>query len=402
MTILFFSGIAAMSKQYTEPAFKLVDGHGVLFSLHPRYQSAAKNWLKRNCEAFDTGNVSVMFDSGAFTAWKVREPAQTASQLAKVHERVARWCDSRFRECLFISLDVLPGAPNRDPTPEEVASAIKQSDRNHAELTRVLPGRILPVFHRGERLARLNEVQDINPDYVCLSPLVGTEEPLRIRWALRAEAHLKARNPNTTIHGLATTGTDIMRAVDWRASIAPPGSSTRGWRPFSSSMTVVCCASRSGTTARDATLTYRGRAVAGAGRAIGRRARVRPRPDARRCGGAAIVQLVDDGRTVATPLYPSRMTRRLPSVARRQGKGRDNRRPPPGALAQTLPCMTAQAVALRCPGAARGAGGRPHWAGSAPRPDGRKGRDCRRKRPSRSASCRPEDGMTVAVGERAE
>ena len=217
MTILFFSGIAAMSKQYTEPAFKLVDGHGVLFSLHPRYQSAAKNWLKRNCEAFDTGNVSVMFDSGAFTAWKVREPAQTASQLAKVHERVARWCDSRFRECLFISLDVLPGAPNRDPTPEEVASAIKQSDRNHAELTRVLPGRILPVFHRGERLARLNEVQDMNPDYVCLSPLVGTEEPLRIRWALRAEAHLKARNPNTTIHGLATTGTDIMRAVDWRS-----------------------------------------------------------------------------------------------------------------------------------------------------------------------------------------
>ena len=62
MTILFFSGIAAMSKQYTEPAFKLVDGHGVLFSLHPRYQSAAKNWLKRNCEAFDTGNVSVMFE----------------------------------------------------------------------------------------------------------------------------------------------------------------------------------------------------------------------------------------------------------------------------------------------------------------------------------------------------
>ena len=147
----------------------------------------------------------------------MREPAQTASQLAKVHERVARWCDSRFRECLFISLDVLPGAPNRDPTPEEVASAIKQSDRNHAELTRVLPGRILPVFHRGERLARLNEVQDINPDYVCLSPLVGTEEPLRIRWALRAEAHLKARNPNTTIHGLATTGTDIMRAVDSRS-----------------------------------------------------------------------------------------------------------------------------------------------------------------------------------------
>ena len=196
MTTLYFSGIATMSKQYTEPAFKLVDGQGVLFSLHPRYQAAAKTWLQRHCEAFDTSNLSVMFDSGAFTAWNAGDPPLKAFALGKMYERVARWCDSRFRECWFISLDVLPGAPNRDPTPEEVALAVKQSDRNHAELTYVLPGRILPVFHRGERLARLREVQDMAPNYMCLSPLVGTEEPLRIRWATGSAPTPGARLPS--------------------------------------------------------------------------------------------------------------------------------------------------------------------------------------------------------------
>ena len=217
MTIVFFSGIAAMSKQYTEPAFKLVDGLGVLFSLHKRYLSASADWLRRHHDRFDLSQTEAMFDSGAFTAWQAGHPPLKASKLARRYERAARWCEGKLKAAWFISLDVLPGTRNRDATQEEVASAIRQSDRNHAELARALPGRILPVFHRGERLARLREVQDMNPGYVCLSPLVGTEEPARIKWSLRAAAHLKQRNPRTEIHGLATTGEEIMRVVDWRS-----------------------------------------------------------------------------------------------------------------------------------------------------------------------------------------
>ena len=215
--VFYFSGIHAMSKRHTDEVFKQIDGHGVLLSLHGNYIRGARDWINRICDLHDTSNVSVLFDSGAFTAWNAGEPAQEASELASIYEYAARWCDQRFRETWFISLDVLPGVPNRSPTQEEVAAAVRQSDLNHAELIRALPGRILPVFHRGESPARLNEVQDMSPDYVCLSPLVGTPEPIRIEWSIRVEAHLKARNSLTQLHGLATTGDQIMRVVDWRS-----------------------------------------------------------------------------------------------------------------------------------------------------------------------------------------
>jgi hypothetical protein len=215
--LVFFSGIHVMSRRYTDEAFKQLDGHGVLFSLHDNYLNEASNWLQRHCDLYDTRNVSVLFDSGAFTFWNAGEPPQRASDLARICERAARWCDPRFREVWFITLDVMPGAPGRDPTSEEVSSAIKQSDRNHAELIGALPGRILPVFHRGENLARLSEVQDMNPDYICLAPLVGTAEDIRIEWSMLAAEHLKARSPVTQLHGLAATGDRIMRAVDWRS-----------------------------------------------------------------------------------------------------------------------------------------------------------------------------------------
>jgi hypothetical protein len=217
MTTVFFSGIAAMSKKYTEPAFKLVAGHGVLFSLHERYLLASEDWLKRHHDRFDLSQTEAMFDSGAFTAWQAGDPPLKASELAKIYERAARWCEGKVKAAWFITLDVMPGTPNHDASPEEIAEAIRQSDRNHAELTRALPRRILPVFHRGERLARLSEIQDMSPDYVCLSPLKGVGEDIRIEWSSLAAAHIKTRNPQTKLHGLATTGTDIMRAVDWRS-----------------------------------------------------------------------------------------------------------------------------------------------------------------------------------------
>ena len=148
--VFYFSGIHAMSKRHTDEVFKQIDGHGVLLSLHGNYIRGARDWIKRICDLHDTSNVSVLFDSGAFTAWNAGEPAQEASELARIYEYAARWCDQRFRETWFITLDVLPGVPNRSPTQEEVAAAVRQSDLNHAELIRALPGRILPVFHRGE------------------------------------------------------------------------------------------------------------------------------------------------------------------------------------------------------------------------------------------------------------
>lgn len=215
--VLFFAGIAAMYRRYADEAFSQLDGCGVLFSAHGNYARASSEWLQRHCDLYDTRRISVMFNSGAYSAWNAGDPPAKASDLGRMYENAARWCDGRFREVWFITLDVLPGVPNRIPTQEAVAAAVRQSDRNHAELIRALPGRILPVFHLGKSRARLNEVQDMAPNYLCLSPLVRTPEKTRIKWSVRVAAHLKQRNPNTEIHGLATTGTKIMQAVNWRS-----------------------------------------------------------------------------------------------------------------------------------------------------------------------------------------
>jgi hypothetical protein len=215
--LFYFSGIQSVSHRYTDEALKQIDGHGLCFSLHGNYHRGARDWLMRICDLYDTRNMSVLFDSGAFTAWTKGEPPPKASELARSYEYAARLCDPRFREVWFVNLDHMPGVPGRDPTHEETAFANRQSDRNYAELIRALPERILPVLHRCEDPERWNEVQDMSPNYVCLSPLVGTEEDIRIEWSLIAAAHLKARNPATQLHGLATTGDRIMRAVDWRS-----------------------------------------------------------------------------------------------------------------------------------------------------------------------------------------
>jgi hypothetical protein len=158
-----------------------------------------------------------MFDSGAFSAWQAGEPPLKASELAKIYEQAARWCEGKFKATWFITLDVMPGAPNRSPTPEEVAFAVKQTDLNHTVLVDALPGRILSVFHRGESPERLNEVQDMSPNYICLSPRVRISDKRRIGWSLSVAAHVTARDPKTQFHGLATTGREIMRSVRWRS-----------------------------------------------------------------------------------------------------------------------------------------------------------------------------------------
>jgi hypothetical protein len=216
MPIRFFAGgIAPVSKKHMGAAFELVDGLGVMFSMHERYLSAGEDWLKRHHDRFNLGQTEAMFDSGAYTARNADHPSLKASELARLYERAARWCEGKLKAAWFVNLDEMP---KRDASPEEIDEATRQSDRNRAELIRAVPERILlPVLHRCESLARLREVQDQNPSYLCLSPLVGTGEDIRIKWSVRMAAHIKARNPNTQLHGLATTADRIMREVNWRS-----------------------------------------------------------------------------------------------------------------------------------------------------------------------------------------
>jgi hypothetical protein len=65
MPIRFFAGgIAAVSKKHMGVAFELVDGLGVMFSLHERYLSAGEDWLKRHHDRFDLSQTEACLTAG--------------------------------------------------------------------------------------------------------------------------------------------------------------------------------------------------------------------------------------------------------------------------------------------------------------------------------------------------
>lgn len=188
-----------------------------LLSLHSDYLSTARKWLQQIESARDPHDMSIMFDSGAFTAWSKGEEQPKVDNLLRTYTSALKFCEPRFKEVWFISLDVIPGSKGSGSvTQAQIDEATKQSDINHHILAKELGNRVLPVFHQTEPLSRLDEVVALNPEYVCLSPRQGEGfvDRERRQWAQRVHAYLGGR---TTTHGLASTGGRMMLEVPWRS-----------------------------------------------------------------------------------------------------------------------------------------------------------------------------------------
>jgi hypothetical protein len=73
---------------------------------------------------------------------------------------------------------------------------------------------VIPVFHQHESPDRLQEVLAINPTYICVSPQNGIREKHRRSWARNVHAKLDGV---VRTHGLATTGSEMMKSISWRS-----------------------------------------------------------------------------------------------------------------------------------------------------------------------------------------
>ena len=80
----------------------------------------------------------IMLDSGAFTAWNSGGRV-SVDQVKRAYASVLEKADDLFDEIWLINLDVIPGKPGRDATPEEKAAAIAESDRNLIFVVRFVP-----------------------------------------------------------------------------------------------------------------------------------------------------------------------------------------------------------------------------------------------------------------------
>jgi hypothetical protein len=212
VTVPFFSGSPGMPYNLHQRLYSKVPGR--LLSMHPRYVNGAGRWLWRS-QKFNCGNMEIMFDSGAFTAWNQKEPAIDVHELLDLYRWVDRLCSDRFKSVWFVSLDVIPGVPGQEElTDDEIKDAVYRSDANHKVLKDAFGDRVIPVFHQGEHPERLLEVQEINPSYICVSPQNQLDEELRWRWARNVHDQLRSK---IRTHGLATTGGEMMELIDWRS-----------------------------------------------------------------------------------------------------------------------------------------------------------------------------------------
>lgn len=159
----------------------------------------------------------ILLDSGAFTAWNKGEET-TVDDVKRKYARFIELSGDLFEEIWGINLDVIPGAKGRDPTPDELKRAVEVSDINFEILVKEFGDKILPVYHQGEPVERLNEccaMVDGRSNYICVSPRNDLAEGLRVKWSHDAHTMLKNKWPAIKTHGLATTGNRMVSEVEW-------------------------------------------------------------------------------------------------------------------------------------------------------------------------------------------
>lgn len=180
-----------------------------LQSCHKEYIRQTHDWLSYAAKCHK--QVTIMLDSGAFTAWSKGGEVEL-EPLMRTYDELLEKYEPGLKAVWLINLDKIPGQRGRTATTQEIHDAIRVSDYNYEKLTDAFGARVLPVFHQNESTGRLKDVCSM-AEYICVSPRNDVGEKYRISWA--AEVHTLLRSTGNKTHGLATTGMKMANAVEW-------------------------------------------------------------------------------------------------------------------------------------------------------------------------------------------
>jgi hypothetical protein len=202
---MYVSGTPSGSERYLEE--EAARSTYRLCSLHGNYLPAVMKWTEK-AKGYKKLPKAILLDSGAFTAWN-KGHKTSVDEVIYAYDHFITATDGMFEEVWGINLDVIPGSVGVDPTPQQIEEAVAESDINFKILTDRFGDRILPVFHQGEDMERLDVVAS-QAKYICVSPRNDLAETHRVKWA--REVHLHTEDNQT--HGLATTGAHML-TVPW-------------------------------------------------------------------------------------------------------------------------------------------------------------------------------------------
>ncbi len=163
--------------------------------------------------ARDVKGVTLIIDSGAFSAWNSNMPI-VLDDYVKVLKDFSTYLHL-FKEVHIVNLDVIPGSPNQKVTYEQVESAAEEGLQNYIKLLNLdLKGysSIIHVFHQGESISLLKRILQLNPTYIGISPSNSSTTQQRQFWLDEAFKHLPQ---SIHAHGFAVTSHQLMYQYPW-------------------------------------------------------------------------------------------------------------------------------------------------------------------------------------------
>ena len=150
-----------------------------------------------------------MIDSGAFTAWNKGKNVHRGA-LIDFYNRAY----DTYADCLdftFVSLDRIPGQQGRERTADDFRVAAEETAVNYDVMRTKVRGYVKPVYHDGDPDWLLKAYDDA--PYISLSANHDMSYEKRETWVAEQGARLKGRQ----LHGLAMTGTRMLRTIRWHS-----------------------------------------------------------------------------------------------------------------------------------------------------------------------------------------
>lgn len=190
--------------------YRLVGARDFLFSF-----AYGANILKEigSCLDEHSKDISLIIDSGAFSAWNVGREVDINAYAQFCHSVKSRW---QFKEFYIVNLDVIPGKRGQAPTHKEIIESAAKGSEN-AKFLRSQGLFPIEVFHQAEDEAVLHRmIQNVPEPYIGVSPAndVSTKgRKLWLDWAFRIITSTYGQRVRT--HGFGVTGIDLMANYNW-------------------------------------------------------------------------------------------------------------------------------------------------------------------------------------------
>lgn len=183
-----------------------------------------------------------MLDSGAFTAWNKGKEVDREALIDFYNQAHDEYGDCLDLTC--VSLDRIPGRQGVQRTEEDFAEAARETVENYEYMIRRVRPYLKPVYHDGEARWVLDHYRDAH--YIGLGANQDASYEYREAWVASVLETFKDKK----LHGLAMTGTRMLRTAPWHsvdsaAWVLWAGMGAIAWLRDDGSLKILACSAES-------------------------------------------------------------------------------------------------------------------------------------------------------------